>query len=105
MAVDYPELRSTFFSPDSYLFWAFALPLPFLYLLHQYFYGPLSNIPGPRILRLTSLWLVRKTHQRQRHLYDCELHERYGPVVRVGPREVSLSSPAAVKAVYGNCLC
>ena len=45
---------------------------------------PLAHFPGPLANRCTELPLVRRAFQWTRHLYLCELHERYGPVVRVG---------------------
>jgi hypothetical protein len=59
------------------------------------------NIPGPFMAKLTTLWLVRVTWQRKRHLHDIELHQKYGRIVRVGPKQISLDGPSAVKMVYG----
>jgi tryprostatin B 6-hydroxylase len=30
------------------------------------------------------------------------LHKKYGPIVRIGPRELSISTPDGIKAVYGS---
>lgn len=72
-----------------------------IYFTYCYITNPLNKLPGPFLSKFSSLWFVRKTYQRQRHFFDVDLHRKYGPVVRVGPTEVSLSSPVALKAVYG----
>lgn len=58
------------------------------------------NIPGPFMAKLTTLWLVRVTWQRKRHLHDVELHQKYGRIVRVGPKQITQEGPSAVKMVY-----
>ena len=75
--------------------------LSVLYISYSSFISPLRNIPGPFFARHTSLWLVHITRQRNRHLHDINLHKTYGPIVRVGPSQISLSNPSAVKMVYG----
>ena len=32
---------------------------------------------------------------------NIELHEKFGPLVRIGPNHVSISDPVALKTVYG----
>lgn len=62
--------------------------------------SPLASVPGPWYTLFTSLPL--KWHEfnanRTRHIHA--LHQRYGPVVRIAPREVAFSSAAAVKEIY-----
>ena len=45
---------------------------------------PLAKFPGPLISRVTSLWLCYKALGGRRYLYFKELHDHYGPYVRVG---------------------
>ena len=45
---------------------------------------PLAKFPGPLIGRVTSLWLSYKALEGKRYLYFKDLHDRYGPYVRVG---------------------
>ncbi|KAI8626564.1 cytochrome P450 [Xylariaceae sp. FL1651] len=61
---------------------------------------PLSNVPGPWYARWTDLvaqyyWL---TGEKPRYVHN--LHLKYGPIVRVGPREVYLTDLEAVGRVY-----
>lgn len=78
---------------------------PILYLLtHLYraLASPLRTTPGPFWARFTNLWYfdrVRKAHFQHDNIH---LHQKYGPVVRVGPGHYSISDPAAVKTVYGT---
>ena len=45
---------------------------------------PLAKYPGPLLAKLTKLWGVYQTAQGTYHLKTKELHERYGPFVRIG---------------------
>lgn len=80
----------------------FLVVLPLLYSSFAILAGPLRKIPGPLLAKYTKLWLVFVTHKRMRHSHDLELHKTYGPVVRVGPNQLLLSYPSAVKMVYGT---
>ncbi|EPE24579.1 Cytochrome P450 [Glarea lozoyensis ATCC 20868] len=62
---------------------------------------PLRNVPGPFLASLSNIWLFRQTKTFQRPLIDMELHKRYGPIVRIGPKEVMVSSPSSLKTIYG----
>ncbi|UZP43395.1 hypothetical protein NXS19_011211 [Fusarium pseudograminearum] len=72
-----------------------------LKLLSNFYYGPLSSLPGPCYTRVTGIPLLysRATGTSREHL-RC-LHKRYGPVVRVGPTEVSLNSVDGYYKVHG----
>ncbi len=42
------------------------------------FFGPLRNIPGPLIARLSNFWMVKQTLDgTQHHVWD-RLHKKYG---------------------------
>ena len=64
--------------------------------------SPLAKLPGPRLSIFTSLLLKWYELRANRRLYIHGLHERYGPVVRVAPGEVSFTSPAAVREIYSS---
>lgn len=61
-----------------------------------------AKIPGPFVSNFTSLVLKWQELNANRTVYIHELHKRYGPVVRVAPNEVSFTSIAAVKEIYGS---
>jgi len=66
------------------------------------FFGALSHIPGPKlnaasnIPKLVMLWTGCETQTM------LKLHEKYGPVVRTAPRQVSFTDASAWKVVYGH---
>lgn len=47
-------------------------------------FHPLAGYPGPILAKVTKLYAVRVMSTGKNHLYHKELHERYGPYVRVG---------------------
>lgn len=61
----------------------------------------LRRIPGPLLYATTRLrlaydaWTARSVHTIR------ELHCQYGPVVRIGPNEVSFNSLSALRTIYG----
>lgn len=65
------------------------------------FFTPIAKIPGPWTFSLTKWRLAYEDYKGTRSRTFCKLHERYGPVVRVSPDEVSFSSTTAVRAIYG----
>lgn len=58
------------------------------------------KIPGPAYNIFTSLYLKYNEFTRQRRVYIHSLHQRYGPVVRLGPNEISFATANAVKEIY-----
>ncbi|KPM46230.1 hypothetical protein AK830_g341 [Neonectria ditissima] len=64
--------------------------------------SPLFRIPGPAVTNFTSLILKWHELNANRTMYIHHLHQKYGPVVRVSPNEVSFTSVAALKEIYGS---
>ncbi|TPX12372.1 uncharacterized protein E0L32_007019 [Thyridium curvatum] len=68
--------------------------------LYNYFFHPLRSIPGPPLARISRLWSrIGNFHGRKSERIH-EAHVKYGPVVRVGPNEISFADPAAVQDIY-----
>lgn len=63
---------------------------------------PLRAVPGPWINRLTELPAAWALARGDQHTYYRSLHDRYGPVVRVSPNEVSFVSVEAREEIYGH---
>ncbi|KAL9088763.1 MAG: hypothetical protein Q9165_006072 [Trypethelium subeluteriae] len=61
---------------------------------------PLAKVPGPRTASITQFWLAFKVGNGKIHRTQQHLHHKYGPVVRIAPNEVSLSSAEALRSVY-----
>ncbi len=62
--------------------------------------SPITRLPGPLYSSFTAAWLKYQELNGRRRVYIHELHKQYGPVVRLGPSEVSFSSSEAVKEIY-----
>ncbi|PVH70573.1 cytochrome P450 [Cadophora sp. DSE1049] len=63
---------------------------------------PLARIPGPLLARVSDLWLLKLdlTGQGSRIIFD--LHKKHGPVVRIGPDELSFDGVSAYNDIYGQ---
>lgn len=68
-------------------------------LNNRYGYG-ISHIPGPVAASLTDLWRFVLVWRRRPELTHIQLHQKYGKLVRLGPREISCSEPSAVQVIY-----
>ncbi|KAG0153318.1 Cytochrome P450 [Penicillium digitatum] len=64
--------------------------------------SPLSTIPGPWYTRFTSWWIIYQEFTANRRESIHRLHKIYGPVVRLGPNEVSFTSSNAIKEIYAS---
>ncbi|KAG4443116.1 hypothetical protein IFR05_001442 [Cadophora sp. M221] len=77
--------------------------LSILYLLiYRIAFHPLRNIPGPFLAKITGHWRNDRTWRGTWHDDILRLHERYGPVVRIAPNEVSVVDQKAIKLLYGH---
>lgn len=63
---------------------------------------PLRDIPGPFLSRFTRLWLLRQYVKGDYQKTNVELHEQFGPIIRVAPNQYSVDSPDAAKIIYGH---
>ncbi|OIW24533.1 cytochrome P450 [Coniochaeta ligniaria NRRL 30616] len=70
-------------------------------LLDPLFLTPLNRIPGPQGFALTKWRLAYEDWKGTSTRTIHQLHQRYGPVVRIGPDQVSFSSLAALRTIYG----
>lgn len=69
------------------------------FLFNRYLHG-LHHIPGPILASLTDIWRTVVVWKRRPERMQIQLHERYGPVVRLGPKPVSVANPHAIKIIY-----
>lgn len=65
------------------------------------FVSTLSKVPGPKWFALTKWRLAYEDWKGTRTRMIDQLHGRYGPVVRIGPHEVSFNSLASLRTIYG----
>lgn len=62
-------------------------------------YRRLRHIPGPFLARISKLWVVRAVTSGRAHLTFHDTSIRYGPVSRIGPNQVLVSDPRALRRV------
>ncbi|KAN0112173.1 cytochrome P450 [Hyaloscypha variabilis] len=88
-------------SLSSNLFWiSFVVIISFSrYFIRKYF-SSLRDIPGPFLASISRVWKVYYGLKGNIHYKYQDLHEKYGPVVRIGFNEVSFASPDAAKQIY-----
>ena len=92
----------------SYLFVRLAFSFAVLIIISYFgrilfgaFLGPLSRFPGPKLRAVSKLPGIYTTITGRDAFVRSELHEKYGPVVRVNPTELSFNSGAAAwDAIY-----
>lgn len=77
------------------------LALGLLYVAYVRYATALRSIPGPFLASITRIWIFQKQSTFQRPLIDIDLHKKYGPIVRVSPEEVMVSSPKSFRRIYG----
>ena len=65
------------------------------------FLNPIARIPGPKTFALSKWRLAYEDYKSTRTRTLLALHREYGPVVRVGPNEVSFNSTSALRTIYG----
>ncbi|KAK1585491.1 cytochrome P450 [Colletotrichum navitas] len=73
-----------------------------LWPFYNVFLHPLSKYPGPRLFAASSLPYGYWYMTGKWHVKIMELHNKYGPIVRVGPDELSYALPEAWDDIYGR---
>ncbi|KAF6810906.1 benzoate 4-monooxygenase cytochrome p450 [Colletotrichum plurivorum] len=68
----------------------------------SYLASPLKKFPGPPLAAWTNLWRLQLVRTGSYHIKVKELHEKYGPVVRIGPNTLDLDLPGLIKTLYGT---
>ncbi|KAK4149025.1 cytochrome P450 [Chaetomidium leptoderma] len=70
-------------------------------ILQRRLFHPLRSVPGPWANSISELPAALALVRGNQHVYYRSLHERYGPVVRVSPNELSFISVEAREEIYG----
>ncbi|KAE8151096.1 cytochrome P450-domain-containing protein [Aspergillus avenaceus] len=80
-----------------------ATGLATLYFLLPYLQQwRLRDIPSPGVAAFTNLWLMLQARKGSRFETVDEAHRKYGKMVRIAPRHVSIADDAAIQAIYGH---
>ncbi|KAI1877584.1 hypothetical protein JX265_003592 [Neoarthrinium moseri] len=82
-----------------------ALMLAMLWLMDmEWIYdvlnSPIANLPGPWYTVLTDAILRYSAVTGTKVIYVDNLHNKYGPIVRIGRKEISLRDPSVTRKVY-----
>ncbi|CAG8184447.1 unnamed protein product [Penicillium olsonii] len=83
-----------------------ALTFSFIYLVYRhiispFFLSPLSSIPNAHpTAPLSSRWIDRKRSKGTEVLAIYAQHQKHGPIVRLGPRELSVNSLQGLRIIY-----
>lgn len=73
----------------------------FIQTCQRLFFDPFRIIPGPWLNRISELPAALALLKGDQHIYYKSLHDKYGPVVRVSPDEISFISVEARQEIYG----
>ncbi|KAJ1678603.1 hypothetical protein EV182_003719, partial [Spiromyces aspiralis] len=68
----------------------------------NYLTSPIRNIPGPFLNTFTTLIYLYHIVRGSYHQYTYFLHEKYGPIVRIGPRHISVADYKAAKTILAS---
>jgi hypothetical protein len=74
------------------------------YIIHPVFLSPLSKIPNAHFTAPVSpLWILWKRKKAIENRTLLEAHEKYGPVLRVGPSDISINCvDGGLRTVYAG---
>ncbi|KIO32887.1 hypothetical protein M407DRAFT_18345 [Tulasnella calospora MUT 4182] len=70
--------------------------------IYNLFFHPLRHVPGPWYTAISSSWLSFQDMAFKKALVIDELHQKYGPVVRVEPNVVAFLDAATTRFVYSS---
>lgn len=70
-------------------------------IVQPLYISPLSQIPGPKLFALTKWRLALEDWSGRRTSKIHSLHQQYGPIVRIGPKEIHFNSLSALRTIYG----
>ncbi|KAL7629693.1 hypothetical protein AAE478_001216 [Parahypoxylon ruwenzoriense] len=74
----------------------------FYYLISTFFtWYRLRHIPGPPLGSFSYLWLARTAKSGQQFWIYRDMYQKYGPLIRVGPNELSTDDPEVIKKITG----
>ncbi|KAI1171983.1 cytochrome P450 [Nemania sp. FL0916] len=71
-------------------------------LSYRFVLHPLRQYPGPSIAKLSSLYGAFLALTKRSHLIIAREHQKYGPVIRIGPDRLTFNSVNAVQDIYQN---
>ncbi len=77
------------------------LLLAYRYIIYPYILSPLAKIPNAHwSAPVSRFWILGIRHGRRENRTLHAAHRRLGPVIRVGPEELSVDDVDGVRTVY-----
>ncbi|KAK0641454.1 isotrichodermin C-15 hydroxylase [Cercophora newfieldiana] len=73
-------------------------------VVYNLFFHPLRNFPGPLLQRASALPWAWQMLSGTQAFNTQQLHEKYGPVVRITPRQLSFTDANAWRDIYGHLI-
>lgn len=70
--------------------------------IYRLYFHPLAKYPGPFLNRISPIPLSYHLLRGRLPFYVKQVHDRYGPVVRLTPTELSFNSEKSWKDIYGS---
>ena len=70
-------------------------------ILKRYRSG-LRQIPGPFVATFSNIWRLNVIRNEDMPWTSIRLHEKLGPLVRIGPKHVSVASPESMNVIHGS---
>jgi hypothetical protein len=70
------------------------------HVVYMRYLHPLAKYPGPFVASFTHLWKAYTMYQGQMEHVILDLHRKHGAIVRIGPNDLVISHPHAVKQIY-----
>ncbi|KAL3293974.1 benzoate 4-monooxygenase cytochrome p450 [Colletotrichum asianum] len=74
----------------------------FVWFVFSWSTSPLKKYPGPFLAGWTNLWRLWHTYNANYAPTMKKLHDKYGPIVRLGPNLLDIDIPELIKIVYGT---
>ncbi|ERT00228.1 hypothetical protein HMPREF1624_03599 [Sporothrix schenckii ATCC 58251] len=71
------------------------------YLANNRYGQGINKYPGPFLASLTDWWRFYDVYKQRPERTQRRLHDKLGPVVRLGPNTLTFSDPKALKTIYG----
>ncbi|RAK95940.1 cytochrome P450 [Aspergillus ibericus CBS 121593] len=71
------------------------------WVIYRLWLDPLSQIPGPWLARFIPVCNLRMILTNKLVYTFQDLHDTYGPVVRIGPSDLSFATVTAFDSIYG----